>query len=123
MDEADGPTARLLLATTAGDVLAGLVRARCGLSLVDHLARLHLEARRVGLPIRVEVPSAAAREVLELAGLADLVGRDQPSSTSGRPKSGKASVSRKLWKPQMRPSPTSITWTAQGSHRPGPAGW
>lgn len=88
MDQRDGPTARVLLATPRGDVLAARVRARCGLSLVDHLARLHLEAGRLGLVIRVDVPSPGAREVLELAGLADLVAGGQPSRTGGSPKSG-----------------------------------
>jgi hypothetical protein len=43
------------------------------LSVVEHLARLQLVARRAGCSIRLRDASAALSELLDLAGLSDVV--------------------------------------------------
>jgi hypothetical protein len=43
------------------------------LSTVDRLARLQLLARRVGYSIRLDDPAGRLRELLTLAGLADII--------------------------------------------------
>lgn len=48
----------------------------CGcptLATVDALARLHLDARRLGWQLAVDDASVALRELLELAGLKDVL--------------------------------------------------
>ena len=50
-----------------------LPASRTGLELVDELARLQLEARRLGCSVHVRDAWAALAELLELAGLAELL--------------------------------------------------
>jgi len=50
---------------------------RAGMELVDRLARLHLEALRLGCSIRLRHASAELIELLELAGLDDVVSTDE----------------------------------------------
>jgi ABC-type transporter Mla MlaB component len=47
--------------------------ARPDMAIVDRLARLQLEARRLGCSIRLRNASTELLELLELAGLEDLV--------------------------------------------------
>jgi ABC-type transporter Mla MlaB component len=58
---------------------------RPDLSLVDDLARLQLDARRLGCSIRVEGACADLRSLLELVGLTAVIpcGRDGDPSASG----------------------------------------
>jgi hypothetical protein len=46
---------------------------RPALALVDELARLHLAARRLGWSIRVRDAEPALTEMIELAGLSDVL--------------------------------------------------
>jgi len=47
------------------------------MAVVDQLARLQLEARRLGCSIRLRNPCAALVELIELAGLDDVVVADE----------------------------------------------
>jgi hypothetical protein len=46
---------------------------RCDVSLIDELARLQLAARRLGCSIRLREPCGQLWELLDLAGLTDVV--------------------------------------------------
>ena len=50
-----------------------LVGVAIDLALVDVLARLHLQALRVGCTIRVRAPAQALEDLLDLVGLSALV--------------------------------------------------
>ena len=50
-----------------------VVGVRPDMALVDALARLHLVARRNGYALMLREPCAELRDVLELAGLSDLL--------------------------------------------------
>lgn len=54
-------------------VLGGTAGLRPDLALVDALARLQLAARRLGCSIRLRDASRELHELLDLAGLGDLV--------------------------------------------------
>ena len=59
-----------------GKPTASWVLSGCGcptLATVDALARLHLDARRLGWQLAVNDASAALVELLDLAGLRDLL--------------------------------------------------
>ena len=64
------------------------------LEVVDALARLQLAARRAGRSIRLVNPSQELRDLLELAGLLDVV----PSAFESL---GKAEGSEELWIQEM----------------------
>jgi hypothetical protein len=73
MDSSHG--ARTVVLVVHGDVevvLGRVVGLRPDLALVDALARLQLAARRLGCSIRLHDPCEELRELLELAGLAEL---------------------------------------------------
>lgn len=54
-----------------------LLEGRPDLAIVERLARMLVAARRMGCTIRVPDPCPALRELLELAGLSDvLLGRE-----------------------------------------------
>jgi hypothetical protein len=46
---------------------------RLSFAVVDELCRMQLQARRLGCTIRVDEANAHVRELIELAGLADLL--------------------------------------------------
>lgn len=75
-DSGDGPRGLVLVVDdveVAAWRLAG--PARTDLAVVDALARLQLVARRLGYSIRFCNPTPELCELLELAGLGDVVGR------------------------------------------------
>jgi hypothetical protein len=83
---------------------------------VEALARLQLLARRRGCRTRLHDASEELLALRDFMGLREILPADQPSSRSGRPKSGKSrSVSRKNVSSTIRPSRTSSTWSAHGS--------
>jgi hypothetical protein len=74
---ADPPGAgRIVVADPAGVVVASwsLPADQTGLAAVDRLCRLQLLARRQGWTVVLHDPSVDLRAVLELAGLAEVVG-------------------------------------------------
>lgn len=74
MDAGEGSRAVVVL--VAGDVelvVGRLAGVRPDLALVDALARLQLAARRLGWSIRLCGPDARLCELLDLAGLTDVV--------------------------------------------------
>ena len=58
---------------------------RPDLALVNSLARLQLEARRLGWTIRLHNPCADLHALLDLVGLADLVHLDEGHPARGSP--------------------------------------
>lgn len=90
MDAGDGSRAVVVL--VAGDVelvVARLAGVRPDLALVDALARLALAARRLGWSIRLWGPDERLCELLDLAGLADVVRVAGSALQAGRePESG-----------------------------------
>lgn len=75
-----GVRARLLLAETDGDpVPCDVSTLRADLAAVDAVAGLALAARRLDRVIRLRAVPPALRELLALAGLADVV-RCEPGS-------------------------------------------
>ncbi|HEX9994616.1 MAG TPA: hypothetical protein VGB14_16925 [Acidimicrobiales bacterium] len=88
MDDDEGPA--LVLVAGGREVVLGRLRhPAADLGLVDAIARLHLEARRLGCSLVVRDPPPGLRELLELAGLAGLLA--YPSRRVGSPKSAKRS--------------------------------
>jgi hypothetical protein len=74
MDTRDG--ARTVVLVVHGDVeviVGQVVGLRPDLALVDALARLQLAARRLGCSVRLRDPCEQLRELLDLAGLADIL--------------------------------------------------
>lgn len=74
----DGPGSAEVVVVVVSDgaerVVGRLVGVAVDLALVDALARLQLHARRCGCSVRLGRPSPALRELLQLVGLAELVG-------------------------------------------------
>jgi hypothetical protein len=58
---------------------------RCHLGLVDDLALLQRAARRLGWTVRLRHASTELAELLELAGLAEVLPADQPEVEPGHP--------------------------------------
>jgi hypothetical protein len=55
---------------------------RPGLAVVDELARLHLAAQRMGWALRVERACPRLRELVELAGLVEVLGEPEGDDES-----------------------------------------
>ena len=73
-DTDDTPTTVVLVVDDRSERIVGRVDARrADLGLVDELARLQLAARRRGWRLRLRDVSDELRELLELAGLADVL--------------------------------------------------
>ena len=71
----DNPATVVMVADDGREVVVGSVRApRPGLDLVDALARLQLRARRRGWSVRLRDVSRELDELLQLAGLATVLG-------------------------------------------------
>ncbi len=71
---ADGPNAVVVIVDGASEVVLGhLLEAAPGLSLVGALARLQLEAGRLGCSVRLRDPCPELRDLLKLVGLAHLI--------------------------------------------------
>ena len=68
------PATVLLVADDGSEVVVRQVGARADLAFVDALARTALVARRFGLAMRVRDPSDELRGLLELVGLAEVLG-------------------------------------------------
>ena len=78
MDTSGGPGKVVLFLRGDEVVLGRLVGPRPDLALVDALARLQLAALRRGCTIRLDDPCEELRGLLDLVGLAELVGGGLP---------------------------------------------
>jgi hypothetical protein len=79
MDTSGGAgTVVLFLCGDEEVVLGRVVGLRADLALVDALARLQLAAQRRGCSIRLRDPCVELKELLDLAGLAELLGGGLP---------------------------------------------
>ena len=110
--------------SAAAVVTAGLVvicdvsaLARPDLGTVDALARVALLAHRHGWGVDLRDAAPELRELLGLAGLAEIVSCDgQASRRAGSPNIGKnRAVSRKKVTPLIRSPDVSTTWRDHGS--------
>lgn len=71
---APGASATVVLVMGDGlEAVVGRTSAGPDISVVEALARLQLAARRFGCSIRLHEPSVELRELLDLAGLADII--------------------------------------------------
>jgi hypothetical protein len=68
----DGTTV-LLVVSDELEVVLGRTAARPDIGVVEALARLQLAARRFGCSIRLRDPSRELCDLLDLAGLADII--------------------------------------------------
>ena len=68
------PVTVVLVAEDGSEVVVGQVGARADLALVDALARAALTARRCGLALRLRDSPDELRGLLELVGLAGVLG-------------------------------------------------
>jgi hypothetical protein len=73
---AEAPRAELVLVVGEHEAPFGRVGAatRCDLGLVDDILRLVLEAKRLGGAVRLRQVDPDLRALIELVGLADLLG-------------------------------------------------
>jgi anti-anti-sigma regulatory factor len=82
----DGSTAVVVLRHGDAEVVvARLGAVRPDMALVDALCRLQLAARRLGCSIALREPSPELRALLDLVGLAVVIGPTGPTGPAGPP--------------------------------------
>ena len=84
----DLPGVVVLVGADGEEVASWALPASVGLEAVDDLARLQLAARREGLSIRLRRLSPALSELLELAGLAEVLPCAALREVRGEPERG-----------------------------------